>query len=43
LVERLVDGDKVEDEESTVRIAMQKYANNVERFLKENPSLITRI
>lgn len=43
LVEWLIDPEIVNDEESAIREAMQKYAGHVEVFLRENPSLITRI
>jgi KDO2-lipid IV(A) lauroyltransferase len=42
IVERLVDPDSANDEDATVKEAMRRYAANVERYLREYPSLLTR-
>lgn len=43
VVEWLLDPEKVDDEDSQIAEAMRRYAANVEAFLRDNPSLVTRV
>jgi predicted LPLAT superfamily acyltransferase len=43
IVEMLLDPQTMEDEESAVGRALETYAANVERFMREHPELISRL
>jgi lauroyl/myristoyl acyltransferase len=43
IVETLIDAAGVEDEDAAVSQAMQRYAANVERYIRRYPSLVTRV
>jgi len=43
IVETLIDPDHAEDEDAAVSAAMQRYAANVERYIRRYPNLVTRL
>ena len=43
IVETLIDPETTMDEDAAVHEAMVAYANNIEKYLRQTPSLITRM